>query len=73
MSMYVTLAEELRALVITCEHRRRQSVLLVEQNARQALRIAHRGYVLELGRTILSDTGAGLLDNPGVVEAYLGG
>lgn len=49
------------------------SILLVEQNARQALKIADRGYVLETGRTVLSDTGEGLLHNPKVVEAYLGG
>ncbi|MBI5018075.1 MAG: ABC transporter ATP-binding protein [Deltaproteobacteria bacterium] len=49
------------------------SLLLVEQNARQALRVAHRGYVLETGRTVLTDTGERLLGNPRVVEAYLGG
>jgi branched-chain amino acid transport system ATP-binding protein len=49
------------------------SLLLVEQNARQALRIAHRAYVLETGRTVLTDTGERLLGNPRVVEAYLGG
>ena len=49
------------------------TILLVEQNVRQALRIAQRGYVLETGRIVLSDTGACLLDNPKVLEAYLGG
>ena len=49
------------------------SILLVEQNVRQALRIAQRGYVLETGRIVLSDTGARLLDDPKVLEAYLGG
>jgi branched-chain amino acid transport system ATP-binding protein len=49
------------------------SILLVEQNARQALRVAHRGYVLETGRVVLSDTGCNLLENPKVIEAYLGG
>ncbi|MFN3661089.1 MAG: ABC transporter ATP-binding protein [Brevinematales bacterium] len=49
------------------------SVLLVEQNARQALKIAHRGYVLETGKLILAGTGQELLDNPDVKRAYLGG
>lgn len=49
------------------------TVMLVEQNVRQALRIAHHGYVLETGKIVLNDTGANLLDNPKVLEAYLGG
>ena len=49
------------------------TVLLVEQNVRQALRIAQRGYVLENGRIVLAGSGAELLDNPRVTEAYLGG
>ncbi|MEK7309457.1 MAG: ABC transporter ATP-binding protein [Planctomycetota bacterium] len=49
------------------------TILLVEQNARMALQIASRGYVLELGRVALSDTAQNLLNNPKVKEAYLGG
>jgi branched-chain amino acid transport system ATP-binding protein len=49
------------------------TILLVEQNANQALRIAHRGYVLETGRVALADEAANLLANPAVKEAYLGG
>jgi branched-chain amino acid transport system ATP-binding protein len=49
------------------------TILLVEQNANQALHVAHRGYVLETGRVALSDTGPALLANPAVKEAYLGG
>jgi branched-chain amino acid transport system ATP-binding protein len=48
------------------------TVLLVEQNTEHALRIAHRGFVLESGRVVLSGTGAELLENQGVREAYLG-
>ncbi len=48
------------------------TILLVEQNAQQALRIAHRGYVLETGEMRFEDTGAALLENPAVAEAYLG-
>jgi branched-chain amino acid transport system ATP-binding protein len=48
------------------------TVLLVEQNANQALRIANRGYVLETGRVVLADTAANLLQNDEVRKAYLG-
>lgn len=49
------------------------TILLVEQNANLALEISHRGYVLETGRLILSDTAAALRSNPEVRRAYLGG
>lgn len=49
------------------------TIFLVEQNANQALRLADRGYVLETGRIVLEDTGAALLANPAVRNAYLGG
>ena len=49
------------------------SVLLVEQNATQALRTAHRAYVLETGYCVKSGTGAELLHDPAVRAAYLGG
>jgi branched-chain amino acid transport system ATP-binding protein len=47
--------------------------LLVEQNANVALEISTRGYVLETGQVVLSDTSQALLQNPRVQEAYLGG
>ncbi|WP_432470934.1 ABC transporter ATP-binding protein [Amphritea sp. HPY] len=49
------------------------TIFLVEQNANQALRIADRGYVLENGRVIKTDTGANLLTDESVRQAYLGG
>jgi branched-chain amino acid transport system ATP-binding protein len=49
------------------------SVLMVEQNAKQALEIAHRGYVLAMGRNRHEDTGAGLLGNQEIAEMFLGG
>nr|WP_206930384.1 ABC transporter ATP-binding protein [Roseococcus thiosulfatophilus] len=49
------------------------TVLLVEQNANQALRLAHRGYVLVTGQITMAGTGAELLARPEVREAYLGG
>jgi branched-chain amino acid transport system ATP-binding protein len=49
------------------------SVLLVEQNATQALRTAQRGYVLETGHVVKEGSGQLLLDDPAVRAAYLGG
>ncbi|GGK78605.1 ABC transporter ATP-binding protein [Amphritea balenae] len=49
------------------------TIFLVEQNANQALRIADRGYVLENGRVIKTDSGANLLTDEAVQQAYLGG
>lgn len=48
------------------------AILLVEQNAALALEIAHRGYVLETGRVVLSDAASALAQNPHVKAAYLG-
>ncbi|MEI2418232.1 ABC transporter ATP-binding protein [Orrella sp. JC864] len=48
------------------------TLFLVEQNVRQALRVAQHGYVLENGSMALSGTGRELLDHPRVLEAYLG-
>ncbi len=48
------------------------TILLVEQNVYQSLRITHRAYVLETGRVVLSGTGAELLENAHVKKAFLG-
>ena len=49
------------------------AILMVEQNAKQALTIANRGYVLVQGENRYTDTGAELLANPDVRQAFLGG
>jgi len=49
------------------------TILMVEQNAKQALSMAHRGFVLELGRTRFEGTGQALLDDEDVRRHYLGG
>ena len=46
---------------------------MVEQNARRALALAHRGYVLDAGRNAIEGGGAELLDDARVTELYLGG
>lgn len=50
----------------------RMTILMVEQNARAALALAHYGYILELGRVVMADTCPGLMDNEDVREFYLG-
>jgi branched-chain amino acid transport system ATP-binding protein len=53
-------------------NRQGTTILLVEQNVYQSLRIAHRAYVIETGRVVLSGTGPELLDNAHVKKAFLG-
>jgi len=69
------LAPRLVAEIFRCVRMLRDaatSVLLVEQNARAALAIADRAYVLETGRIVMSGTGAELAADAGVRSAYLG-
>jgi branched-chain amino acid transport system ATP-binding protein len=51
----------------------RISVMMVEQNARAALQIAERAYILETGRIIMEDVSSALVNNPDVQKAFLGG
>jgi branched-chain amino acid transport system ATP-binding protein len=61
------------AKAIIAFRRSGMTILLVEQNARVALAISERGYVIETGRVVLADDSAGLKRNPRVIESYLGG
>jgi len=58
--------------IVAEERARGASILLVEQNARRALAIADRAYVLERGRIVLTGTGSELAADPSVTQAYLG-
>ena len=58
--------------IITEINQQGTTILLVEQNAQQALSRAHRGYVLETGRIVKTGTGSDLLHDSAVKEAYLG-
>lgn len=51
----------------------KMTILLVEQNAYHALKLAHRGYVLANGEVVIQGTGQELLNNPDINKAYLGG
>ena len=66
------LVEELFAIIKSLNEEEGITVLLAEQNASQAVAIAHYGYVLETGHLVLEDTAENLLDNEAVRSAYLG-
>jgi branched-chain amino acid transport system ATP-binding protein len=53
-------------------NQRGTTIFLVEQNASRALQVAHRGYVMETGQIVLSDSSVELLQNEKVRQAYLG-
>ena len=59
--------------IIQSLHKAGTTILLVEQNAQKALRVADRAYVLETGRIVMSGTGKELSASPEVQKAYLGG
>lgn len=59
--------------IITKVNKEGMTILLVEQNAHQALKISHRAYVIETGQIVLQGSGAELLHNKDVQKAYLGG
>ena len=71
MGLAPRLVEEIFACV-TALRAADTAIFLVDQNARAALSIADRGYVLETGRIVLTGTGAGLLEDESVQAAYLG-
>jgi ABC-type branched-subunit amino acid transport system ATPase component len=54
-------------------HRTGVALLLVEQNAREALKLSHRGYVLAGGQTRLAGRGQALLEDAEIARLYLGG
>lgn len=65
--------KQIFSVVREINERQKTTVLLVEQNAHHALRLADRGYVIQTGRIMLSGTGSELLANPEVRSAYLEG
>ncbi len=72
MGLMPTVVNEVFRIIQTL-HRQGVTILLVEQNARKALKVADRGYVLERGRIVLSDKAERLASNQAVKKAYLGG
>lgn len=72
MGLSPILVEEIFNIILEI-NKQGTSILLVEQNAQMALSVAHRGYVLETGRVVLKGEATDLLNDPQVMEAYLGG
>jgi branched-chain amino acid transport system ATP-binding protein len=72
MGLAPMVAQEIFRVIESLSREKKTTVLLVEQNARAALKLATRGYVLETGRLILEGTATELLDNKDVQRAYLG-
>jgi branched-chain amino acid transport system ATP-binding protein len=67
------IVREIRTIVESINRERQVAVLLVEQNARMALAVATRAYVMETGRIVLSGPAEALRESPHVKAAYLGG
>jgi len=72
MGLAPMISQEIFKVIETLSRESNTTVLLVEQNARAALKMANRGYVIETGRLILEGTAAELLQNKDVQRAYLG-
>jgi branched-chain amino acid transport system ATP-binding protein len=66
------LVEEIFRILKRINEEEKVSILLVEQNARAALSLAHHGYMMENGRIVLDDTGEKLRDNADIREFYMG-
>jgi branched-chain amino acid transport system ATP-binding protein len=67
------IVQQIFAIITKLNQEQKMTILLVEQNARMALKISHRAYVLETGKIILQGKGSELLNHPDVQSAYLGG
>lgn len=72
MGLAPIITQEIFRVIENLSKEKKTTVLLVEQNARAALKMANRGYVLDNGRMILEGTAAELLNNKEVQRAYLG-
>jgi branched-chain amino acid transport system ATP-binding protein len=66
------LVQQIFRIIEQINRENRTTIFLVEQNANLALKIAHRGYVMETGRITLTDAAENLLENEEVKKAYLG-
>lgn len=72
MGLAPLVVQEIFRVITTLRQEKGTAVLLVEQNAKAALKIADRGYVLETGKVILEEKASELLENKEVQRAYLG-
>ena len=72
MGLAPLMIKQIFAIIKAINKEHNTTIFLVEQNAHQALHIADRGYVMENGRIIVTDSAERLLNNPDVQKAYLG-
>ena len=72
MGLAPLVVQEILAVIENLRREKKTTILLVEQNARVALKTADRGYVLETGKVILEGLASDLLENKDVQRAYLG-
>lgn len=72
MGLAPLVVQEIFSVIENLRHEKGTTVLLVEQNAKAALKMADRGYVLETGKVILEGAASELLDNKEIQRAYLG-
>ncbi|MCL4252628.1 MAG: ABC transporter ATP-binding protein [Anaerolineae bacterium] len=73
MGLAPLLVQAIFEVIVYLNKESHTTILLVEQNARMALQIAHRGYVLQSGYITHSDNAQTLANDPSIIEAYLGG
>ena len=67
------MVKEIGRIIVNINRQEGVSIILVEQNARMALKLSSQGYVLETGKIVLSGPSVDLLNNDHVRRAYLGG
>src|SRR3546814_14013433 len=72
LGLSTKLVREIFEVIVRINAEQKTTILLVEQNANVALHAAHYGYVLEVGRIVMADTCARLLDKEDIQEFYLG-
>ncbi|MFW5937238.1 MAG: branched-chain amino acid ABC transporter ATP-binding protein, partial [Desulfosalsimonas sp.] len=72
MGLAPMIIRDIFARIARLQQERKLTVLLIEQNAKAALNISDRGYVMETGRILLEEEAGALLANPEVKRAYLG-
>lgn len=73
MGLSPILVQQVFDIILKINEERGTTIFMVEQNASMALRIAHRGYVLQTGRIVAADEACNLLADEAIKEAYLGG
>ena len=66
------LVKDIFEIIVRINRENQTTIVLVEQNANVALQVAHYGYILEMGRVVMADTGPALLEKDDVKEFYLG-